>query len=227
MTLTRSAHTRVTQCSSPSGRLSVSVGASRRRDLRAFRGPCRCRPRTARADTDAPPRRTGSARTTRVSSVAARLGVGGEAVCGQRVGDRRDRGLDRTVPFGRFHARRDRAAVVVADLLGQRAGLVDRQPFERAGQQRGQQIVALGRERKVRVARRRRGSASTAGPPTTCRARARRRGSCPPRASRGGGGRRSGAARSARRPRRPSRRRSKRPARTGRCRAGSGRRRRW
>ena len=35
-----------------------------------------------------------------------------------------------------LHARRDRPAVLVADLFGERAGLVDRQPLERPGEQR-------------------------------------------------------------------------------------------
>ena len=156
--------------------------------------------------------------------VASGLGVRRESVGGQRVGDRRNRGLHRTVALGRFHPRRDRPAVVVADLFGERRASSIGQPFERPGEQRGEQVVALGREGEVVRRSRRRGSASTAGPRTRG-ARARRRGSCPPRASPGGGGRRSGAARSARPPRPPWRRRAT-SARRGRCRGGSGRRRR-
>ena len=63
----------------------------------------------------------GQCSETSVSDVAARLGVRGEPVRGERVGDRRDRGLHRAVAFGRLHARRDRAAVLVADLFGERA----------------------------------------------------------------------------------------------------------
>ncbi len=96
--------------------------------------------------------------------VAARLGVRREAVRGQCVGDRCDRGLDRAVPLGGFHTRRDRAAVVVADLLGEGAGVLDRQSFERPGEQGREQVVALGREREVSCRRPRRGIASTAGP---------------------------------------------------------------
>ena len=144
----------------------------------------------------------GQCSATSVSDVAARLGVRGESVRGERVGDRRDRGLHRAVAFGRLHARRDRAAVLVADLFGERARLVDRQPLERAGEQRAEQVVAAGREREVRVVGRRAVALRRPARPTRG-GRARRRGSRRPRASRGGGGRRWGGARTARRPRRP------------------------
>ena len=83
--------------------------------------------------------------------VALALGVRGEPVRGERVGDRRDRGLHRAVPFGRFHARRHRTPVLEPDLLGDAARLVDREPFERTREQRGEQVVAAGRERELRV----------------------------------------------------------------------------
>ena len=84
-----------------------------------------------------------------------RLGVRGEPVRGERVGDRRERRLHRTVTLAGFHARRDRAAVLVADLFGEVVRFVDREPLEGAGEQRAEEVVAPGREREVRVVLRR------------------------------------------------------------------------
>ena len=83
---------------------------------------------------------------------AVRLGVRGEPVRGERVGDRRERRLHRAVTLAGLHARRERAAVLVADLLGERVRLVGRQAFERAGEQRAEQVVVAGREREMGVA---------------------------------------------------------------------------
>ena len=83
--------------------------------------------------------------------VPARLRVRGETVRGERLGNRRDRGLDRAMSLRRLHARSHRASVLETDLLGDRAGFVDRQPLERLGEQRREEIVAAGREREAAV----------------------------------------------------------------------------
>ena len=75
---------------------------------------------------------------------------------------------------GRVHARGEGQAVLEADLVGERLGLVGPERVERAGEQPAEQVVVLEREREGGVERTARGSASTA---------ARRRG--PRRRSRG------------------------------------------
>ena len=170
-------HTRVTQCSSPPGRLCSIVGS--RLAVEAFEhaldhaGVDRAQHVRVLARRFAERAVLGDQR----ERAAARLGVRGEAVRGQRVGDRRERGLHRTVALAGFHACRDATAVLVADLLGDRVRFVDRQPFERTREQRAEQVVAAGREREVRVVGASRGSASTAGPAALVARRARRRGS--------------------------------------------------
>ena len=83
----------------------------------------------------------------------ARLGVRGEAVGGERVGDRGERGVHRPVALGRLHARRERGAVLEADLVGERLGLRRAERVERAGEQPAEQVVVLEREREVGVER--------------------------------------------------------------------------
>ena len=104
------------------------------------------------------------------SSSPVLLGVGGEAVGGERVGDRVQRGAERALAVGRAgHRRGHRAAVLDADLLGHRLGLVGRQQRERPAEQRDEQVVVPdGERRAIDLGRRRLGSASTAGRRPPC-----------------------------------------------------------
>ena len=77
---------------------------------------------------------------------AARLGVRGKAVRGERVGHRGERRLERTVHLARRHPLGQRSAVLLTDRLRQRLGLVGRQRRQRAPEQRGEQVVPTGRE---------------------------------------------------------------------------------
>ena len=85
--------------------------------------------------------------------LAPGFGMRREAVCSQRVGHRRDRSFHRTMTFTRFHSRRDRTAILVSHLLGEGVRLVLRQTFERACEQRAQEVVAARWEQQVRVVR--------------------------------------------------------------------------
>ena len=69
-----------------------------------------------------------------------------EPVRGERVGDRRERGLHGAMPFGRCDASREAAAVVEANFFGERLGFGDRQLLEGAGEQRSEQVVAPRRK---------------------------------------------------------------------------------
>ena len=86
-------------------------------------------------------------------ATVARLGVRGEAVRGERVGDRGERGLHRPVALGGVHARGERRAVLEADLVGERLGLRGPERVERACEQAAEQVVVLERERERRVER--------------------------------------------------------------------------
>ena len=66
---------------------------------------------------------------------ALSLGVGGEAVGGEGVGDRVQRGAERPLPALTRHRQRHRAAVLDADLLGHLLGLVGRQQRQRTTEQ--------------------------------------------------------------------------------------------
>ena len=131
--------------------------------------------------------------------LAAVLGVGGEAVGGEGVGDGVHGGAHRALSFARLHALGEDASVVLADPFGHALGFDGAEELEGLGQQRHEQVVEVGDEvegRDRRRCRRRPGSASRA-------ARRRPWGSAPgsPRgtrrrpAGRDGGGPRSGAAR--------------------------------
>ena len=84
-------------------------------------------------------------------ATASRFGVRREAVRRERVGDGRHRGLGRSVSLARFHARGERAAVLVSDLLGEGGRLVAREALDGAGEKRAEQVVAPRREGEVRV----------------------------------------------------------------------------
>ena len=96
----------------------------------------------------------GQCSDTIVSRAVARLGVRGEAVGGERVGHRGERGAHRAVALGGVHARR-RASVPYSkpDLVGQRLGLLGPERVERPGEQRAEQVVVLGGEREGGVER--------------------------------------------------------------------------
>src|SRR6266536_423229 len=87
---------------------------------------------------------------------AARLRVGGEAVGRERIGDGRQRGPHRPVAGADVtglggHAGGDGQAVVVPDLLGHGGGFVGVEHLQRPRQQRGEEVVAPGREVQRRV----------------------------------------------------------------------------
>ena len=90
---------------------------------------------------------------TIASSAVARFGVRGEAVRGERVGDGAERGAHRPVALGRVHARRELVAVLEADLVGERLGLLGPERVERAREQPAEQVVVLERERERGVER--------------------------------------------------------------------------
>ena len=160
--------------------------------------------------------------------VAARLGVRGESVRGQRVGDRRDRGLHRAVALGRVPcAPRWRGRTRSRPLRPAPRASSTRQPLERAGEQRAEQVVAPGREGELRVDRRRRGSASTAGPAGLVALELDVEVAAGRELLEMVAGDVGVERRSARRPRPPSRPSADERGRRGRCRGGSGRRRRW
>ena len=90
---------------------------------------------------------------TIVERPSLRLGVRGEAVGGERVGDGGERGAHRPVALGGVHPRGERGAVLEADLVGERLGLLGSERVERAGEQAAEQVVVLEGERERRVER--------------------------------------------------------------------------
>ncbi len=84
---------------------------------------------------------------------AARLGVRGEPVRGERVGDGTERGLHRAVALGGVHARRELTPVLEAHFVGERLGLLGPERVERAGEQAAEQVVVLEGEREGGVER--------------------------------------------------------------------------
>ena len=76
---------------------------------------------------------------------ALALGVGGEAVRGQGVGDRVERGAERPLPSLTGHREGHGAAVLDADLLGHLLRLVGRQQGQRAPEQGEHDIVGADR----------------------------------------------------------------------------------
>ena len=77
------------------------------------------------------------------------LGVGGEAVGGEGVGDGVHGGAHRPLSLARLHAVGQHAAVVLADALGHPLGLDRAEQLERLGQQGHEEVVAVGDEVEV------------------------------------------------------------------------------
>ena len=73
--------------------------------------------------------------------LAAVLGVGGESVRGERVGHHVHGGPDGALPFGRRHAGRQRAPVLLADVGRHLLGLLRPQPLHGFGQEAHEEIV--------------------------------------------------------------------------------------
>ena len=147
--------TRATQWSSPSGRLSREL--RRRLAVEPGEHPADHAPVEGAHHVGVPVRGVAERAALRDDAelAAVLLGVRGEPVRGERVGDRADRGAHRTVAGVRVHPGGERSAVLVADVVGEAGGLVGPERVERTGEQPGEHVVVLEgqRERGVELDR--------------------------------------------------------------------------